>query len=80
MAFLKILMFFLLFTGVVVVFAAKPIVRKFGLNERTKCNLKNEMTREEIENYKFAKAVLSIKMIGMLIELPGLILLFVIYR
>ncbi|GAE88896.1 hypothetical protein [Acetivibrio straminisolvens] len=80
MIFLKILMLLSLVSGFATVFAAKAIVEKFNLKEKAKCDFENEITEEELEKYKFDKAVLSVKMTGMLIALPGLILLLIIYR
>ncbi|HOM01560.1 MAG TPA: hypothetical protein PLH43_01860 [Acetivibrio sp.] len=80
MIFLKVLMLLSLVAGFATVFAAKAIVEKFKLNEKAKCDFEDEITEEEAEKYKFDKAVLSVKMTGMLIAFPGLILLLIIYR
>lgn len=80
MIFLKILMLLFLVSGFGTVFVAKTIVKKFKVSEKVTCNFANEITEEELERYKFDKAVLSVKMTGMLIALPGLIMLLVIYR
>ncbi|NLM59490.1 MAG: hypothetical protein GX194_10335 [Clostridium sp.] len=80
MIFLKILMFLFIATGFGTVLAAKAIVKRFKFNEKTECNFEHEMTDEELEKYKFERAVLNVKMLGMLIALPGLILVLFIYR
>jgi len=53
---------------------------KVKLDERTTCDFEDEITEEELVKYKFDKAVLNVKMAGMLIAFPGLILLLIIYR
>ncbi|NLP15388.1 MAG: hypothetical protein GX383_13135 [Clostridium sp.] len=80
MIFLRILMFLFIAAGFGIVLAAKAIVKRFKINEKTICHFEHEMTEEELERYKFNKAVLNVKMMGMLIALPGLILLLVIYK
>lgn len=80
MIFLKILMFLSIAAGFATVLAAKVIVKRFKINEKTKCDFEHEMTDEELEKYLFNKAVLNVKMLGMLIALPGLILVLFIYR
>lgn len=80
MIFLKVLMLLFLISGFGTVFAAKAIVQKFKLDERTTCDFEDEITEEELVKYKFDKAVLNVKMAGVLIAFPGLILLLIIYR
>jgi hypothetical protein len=80
MIFLKILMFISIVAGFGTVLAAKAIVKRFKINENTKCNFEHEMTDEELEIYKFNKAVLNVKMMGMLIALPGFILVTIVYK
>lgn len=64
----------LMLPGFVVVYLAKIIVKKYGLNEKAVCDFKDELTEEELVEYKFNKAILKVKMMGMTILLPGLIL------
>lgn len=77
---LKILTFLFLICGFVLVYGARQIVRHYNLDKNIKCDYNNEMKEEEIELYKINKAVINVKMIGMLIALPGLILLFIVFK
>lgn len=60
--------------GFLVVFAARTLVKKFNLNEKTKCEFESEMSEEELADYKVNKAVVNVKMMGMLIAIPGFVL------
>jgi len=80
MEFLQIVAFMLLIAGAVLVFGARKIVRKYGLDRKAKCNFEHEMTEEELENYKINKAVVNTKMLGMLVALPGIVLILVLFK
>lgn len=77
---LKILAFVLVAIGAISVYGAKTVVNKFELDKKIKVEFENEMTEEEIANYKNQRAVLNIKIAGMLIALPGLIIVLVFFR
>lgn len=77
---LKILAFVLVAMGALAVYSAKAVVNKFELDKKVKVEFENEMTEEEIANYKTQRAVLNIKIVGMLIALPGLIIVLVLFR
>jgi hypothetical protein len=62
------------------VFGAKFIVAKFNLNKDVKCEFEHQMSEEELEQYKVNKAVVNLKMLGMLVALPGLILIIVAFK
>lgn len=64
----------LMVPGFAVVYLAKIIVDKYRLNEKAVCDFEDELTEEELAEYKFNKAILNVKMMGMAISLPGLIL------
>lgn len=66
--------------GAAVVVAARSIVNKYKLNEKSNCEFENEMTEEELYNYKVNKAVVNTKMIGMALALPGLILILYAFK
>lgn len=80
MIILKIIAFVLLAAGFATVFAARFIVTRYNLDRNTKCSFENEMDEEELKQYKFNKATVNLKMLGMLIALPGLVLLLVILK
>ncbi|HHV59856.1 MAG TPA: hypothetical protein GXX49_06145 [Clostridiaceae bacterium] len=80
MAALKIIAFALLAAGLGIVFGAGKIVEHFQLDKNTKCDFSFEMREEELNLYKYNKAVINTKMLGMLIALPGFILVFIVFR
>lgn len=79
MIFLKALCLIFLAGGVLTVAAAKWAVKRFALDQKTKCDFKNEMSGEELAQYTFNKAVVNLKMLGMLIALPGIILTVIVF-
>lgn len=72
---LKIIGFVIFAAGAVMVYAAKPIVRKFKLVEKQEYEFDSSTSEEDIRRYKTTKAVVSIKKVGMLTMLPGLVLI-----
>jgi len=78
--FLKVLAFVLLAAGALTVFGARWAVRKYNLDKNLKVEFASEMSDEEIEQYRYNKAVLNLKMLGMIILLPGMILLLVLFK
>lgn len=80
MLILKILAFLFLIPGVIMVFAAKLAVKKFNLAEKTKINSAYEMDEEESKQYKYLKAIVNFKMLGLLVALPGFILIIIGFR
>ncbi|HHW48677.1 MAG TPA: hypothetical protein GXX14_08700 [Clostridiaceae bacterium] len=77
---LKIFAFALLAAGALTVFGARWLVSKYNLDRNMKVEHEYEMSGEEIEQYKYNKAVINVKMLGMIILLPGLILLLVLFK
>lgn len=69
-----------LIVGFGTVFLAKSVVEKYQINEKVTCNFEHEMTEEELLKYKYDKAVVNTKMAGMLIALPGLILIVMLFK
>lgn len=78
--FLRILSLVIIAAGFITVFLAKGLVRKYKLDVKQKCNFEHEMNEEELNQYKFNKAVVNIKMLGLLIALPGLILMVIAFK
>lgn len=66
--------------GFALVISATTIVRKFNLAEKQECKHAEEMTEEEINNYKINKATFNLKIIGLVITIPGIVLLLVFNR
>ncbi len=63
--------------GTAVVFSARWIVSRFNLDKRMTCDYENELNENEIKTYKYSRAVINVKMAGMLFALPGLVLILV---
>lgn len=80
MLILKILGFLFLIPGVAMVFGAKELVTKFNLKEKMKIDFEHDMSDQELEQYKFSKATVNFKMLGMLIALPGFILILIAFK
>lgn len=80
MLILKILAFLFLIAGFGTVFAAKSLVKRFGMDEKVKCDFENEMTEDELKQYKFNRASVNLKMLGMLVSIPGLVLILIAFK
>lgn len=79
MSYLQVLALLFMIPGFAIVYLAKLIVKKYKLNERSVCNFENELTDEEILEYKLNKAILKVKIFGLIVALPGLILFLIIF-
>lgn len=73
---IKILGLLFIFFGACITFGAKHIVMRFGLQEKSNCDFAEEMTAEELAAYKLNKALIYVKMWGMLVLLPGILLIY----
>ncbi|HHV98232.1 MAG TPA: hypothetical protein GXX36_01440 [Clostridiaceae bacterium] len=62
------------------VFASRWLVSKYRLDNNIKCDFENVFSEEELKEYKFNKAVVNLKMLGMLIALPGIALILIAFR
>lgn len=80
MDFLEILSLLIMAAGFAVVYSAKPAVKRFGLQERQSCANASEMTEEEVQSYKLNRAVFNIKILGLLISIPGLVLFIISFK
>lgn len=70
----KVLAFVLLFIGSIIVFAAKVIVKKLEMEKNVDCKFADQISDEELSMYKLNKAIVKVKLIGMLVTLPGILL------
>ena len=77
---LKILAFVFLVPGFIIALAARGIVSRFNLDKNTKCEYETQMSEDELKQYKYNKAVVNLKMLGMIIALPGIVLILVVFR
>lgn len=78
--FLKILAFVFLVPAFGLVFAARNLVERFGLDKKVKCSFEHEMNEEELSQYCFNRAMVNLKMLGLLLSIPGLVLIVVAFR
>ena len=77
---LKIMAGVFLIAGFGTVLGAKNLIKKFDLDKKVNLNFEHEMDEEEIEQYKQTKATVNVKMYGMLIALPGVILTLIAFK
>lgn len=81
--FLKIIAFLFITIGFIMVMSAKWAVKKFKLdnnaNKSIDIDFSDEMSKEELEQYVYNKAVVNFKMLGMLVALPGIVMILIIY-
>jgi len=80
MLILKIFSAIFLLAGFGTVFAAKSLVTRYGLDTRVGCDFENEMNDEEVKQYKFNRASVNLKMIGMIVSVPGIIMILLAYK
>lgn len=71
---LEILALVIMAIGFAMVFASKTIVKKYDLAKKQNCDHADQMSEEEVEEYKYNKAVVNFKMIGLVVTIPGLVL------
>lgn len=77
---LEILSLVIIAAGFAMVFASRAIVKKFDLAKKQKCEHAGEMSEEEVEEFKYNKAVVNFKMMGLVVSLPGLILFILFFK
>jgi hypothetical protein len=77
---LKVLGILLVVAGVAMVFMARQIVEKYNLSHNAKVGFDHEMSEEELEQFKLSKATVNMKMLGMLVALPGFILILIAFK
>lgn len=80
MELMEILSLVILAVGFGTVYAAKTIVKRFRLQEKQKCENASEMTEEEVETYKYNKAIFNVKITGLVVSIPGLVLFILSFR
>lgn len=77
---LKALALLFIIAGAVVTFGARKIMEMYKLDEKVKISYENELSEEELDKYKSQHVVVKIKMIGMFICLPGIILVLLLFK
>ena len=77
---LKIIAGLFVLVGFVTVLGSKFLVNRFGLDRKVKIEHESEMDEEETARYKQLKASVNVKIVGMLIAAPGIILTLIVFR
>jgi len=77
---LKIIAGAILFAGFGTVLSAKNLVKRFNYDQKVTVDFENEMNEDEIAQYKQNKAIVNVKLVGMLIALPGIILTLIVFK
>lgn len=70
----------LIIIGAIINYAAGPISQKMNLTNRIKVDKIANFTEDELNEYILVKARVRVKIVGLLILLPGVLLLFYLYR
>lgn len=76
----KILGFAFLLAGFGIVFGAGSLVKRFGMDQRVKCDFEGELGEEEVERYKRTRAAVNVKMLGLLVSIPGLVFILMAFK
>jgi competence protein ComGC len=77
---LEILSLVLMAVGFAMVLSAKTIVKKYDLAKKQTCEHADQMSEEEVEDYKLNKAMLNFKLLGLAVTIPGLILFIIFFK
>lgn len=77
---LKIIALTIIAIGAFINYGAKLIVNRMGLAEKVNVAEAQELTGEELEKYKLTKAIARVKVVGLLVMLPGVFLVFIAFR
>lgn len=77
---LKIIAFVLIIIGAIINYAAKAIANKMNLAHKVTVDEAMQLSEEELKDYKTAKAKVKVKLVGLLILLPGVLLVFYLFR
>ena len=75
-----IVSFIMIIAGAFTVFFAGWIVTKFDLKKSIQTEFEQQLEEDELEEFKYNKAIVKVKIIGMLIATPGFVILFLILK
>lgn len=79
MSYLEVIALLFMILGFAIVYLAKLIVKKYNFNEKMVCNFESELNDEELVEYKYNKAIVNVKIFGLIVALPGLILILITF-
>lgn len=77
---LKIVAFVLMAIGAFINYGGKLIVSRMGLAEKMEVKEAQEFSGEELEKYKYTKALVRVKVVGLIVLLVGVMIVFGVYR
>ncbi len=77
---LKIIAIILMAMGAFINYGAKLIVNRLSLAEKVNVTEAQELTGEELEKYRMTKAIARVKVVGLLVMLPGVFLVFIAFK
>lgn len=77
---LKILAFILMAVGAFINYGARLIVNKMELAGKIEAIEAEELAGEELEKYKYTKALARVKTVGLIVLLAGVLIILGVYR
>jgi multisubunit Na+/H+ antiporter MnhG subunit len=77
---LKILAFILMAIGAFINYGARLIVNKMELAGKMDAKEAEELVGEELEKYKYTKALARVKTVGLIVLLAGVLIILGVYR
>lgn len=77
---LKIIAIILMAIGAFINYGAKLIVNRLSLAEKVNVTEAQELPDEELEKYRLTKAIARVKVVGLLVMLPGVFLVFIAFK
>lgn len=80
MTVLKIAAILLMAAGAAVNYGARYIVKRLSLNQRVNVKEAHGFTGEALEEYKQVKALTTVKLVGLFILIPGVVLIFIAFQ
>lgn len=76
----KLIGFLLIAMGAVITYGATGFVTKYKWDQSANCDFSNELSEEELAQYKFNKTVVNLKIFGMLTMFPGVIFVYYAFK
>lgn len=77
---LKIIGFLLVAIGAILSFGAKTFVEKYKVDSKVKIEIEEDMDEEDIQKYKVQKAILLFKICGMVVTIPGIVIILAVFK
>ena len=77
---IKIIAFILIILGALINYGAKLIVKRTRLVDKINVDEAMNLPTNDLEGYRLTKATVRIKLLGLMLMLPGVILVFIAFR